>query len=207
MTIVSFDIFNSVIGDSTKASTMPMNRRSVPSLTPRALSQYEGMGEPGHSKSLPSCISTTGLRPSLVGAFWCLIFFFYGWLFLFLGRNTTSLLLNVTYSACDMIVYTPPEDNAYSMIHLNTYILVFWLIWKIYPSHVLKGAWLGILLLWNKAYYCAFVKVSTPSEGNAVMKALQEANMSTEVGLVVLDILALYTQTFKVSFSSHYGKN
>lgn len=40
---------------------------------------------------------------------------------------------------------------------------------------------------------------SSPSEGNAVMKALQEANMSTEVGLVVLDILALYTQTFKVS--------
>lgn len=103
MTIVSFDIFNSVIGDSTKASTMPMNRRSVPSLTPRALSQYEGMGEPGHSKSLPSCISTTGLRPSLVGAFWCLIFFFYGWLFLFLGRNTTSLLLNVTNCACNMI--------------------------------------------------------------------------------------------------------
>lgn len=48
--------------------------------------------------------------------------------------------------------------------------------------------------------------MSTPSEGNAVMKALQEANMSTEVGLVVLDILALYTQTFKVSLSSHYGK-
>lgn len=31
---------------------------------------------------------------------------------MFLGRNTTSLLLNVTYSACDMIVYTPPEGNA-----------------------------------------------------------------------------------------------
>lgn len=43
------------------------------------------------------------------------------------------------------------------------------------------------------------IVASTPSEGNAVMKALQEANMSTEVGLVVLDILALYTQTFKVS--------
>lgn len=64
-----FFLFYSVIGDSTKASTMPMNRRSVPSLTPRALSQYEGMGEPGHSKSLPSCTSTTDLRPSLGGAF------------------------------------------------------------------------------------------------------------------------------------------
>ncbi|XP_065925413.1 dedicator of cytokinesis protein 9 isoform X3 [Magallana gigas] len=87
----------SVIGDSTKASTMPMNRRSVPSLTPRALSQYEGMGEPGH--------------------------------------------------------------------------------------------------------------MSTPSEGNAVMKALQEANMSTEVGLVVLDILALYTQTFKRNLEHKDGDN
>ncbi|XP_078311759.1 dedicator of cytokinesis protein 9-like isoform X9 [Crassostrea virginica] len=87
----------SMIGDSTKASTMPMNRRSVPSLTPRALSQYDGMGEPGHT--------------------------------------------------------------------------------------------------------------STPSEGNAVMKALQEANMSTEVGLVVLDILALYTQTFKRILEHKDGDN
>nr|XP_022345904.1 dedicator of cytokinesis protein 9-like isoform X4 [Crassostrea virginica] len=87
----------SMIGDSTKASTMPMNRRSVPSLTPRALSQYDGMGEPGHT--------------------------------------------------------------------------------------------------------------SSPSEGNAVMKALQEANMSTEVGLVVLDILALYTQTFKRILEHKDGDN
>lgn len=57
-------------------------------------------------------------------------------------------------------------------------------------------------MLLKKAYYCHCVIVSTPSEGNAVMKALQEANMSTEVGLVVLDILALYTQTFKVSYLS-----
>ncbi|XP_061183678.1 dedicator of cytokinesis protein 9-like isoform X1 [Saccostrea echinata] len=87
----------SVIGDSTKASTMPMNRRSVPSLTPRSHSQYEGMGEPGHA--------------------------------------------------------------------------------------------------------------STPSEGNAVMKALQEANMSTEVGLVVLDVLTLYTQTFKRNLEHKDGDN
>ncbi|XP_048744096.2 dedicator of cytokinesis protein 9-like isoform X7 [Ostrea edulis] len=87
----------SVIGDSTKASTMPMSRRSVPSMTPRALSQYDGMGEPGH--------------------------------------------------------------------------------------------------------------MSTPSEANAVMKALQEANMSTEVGLVVLDILALYTHTFKRNLEHKDGDN
>ncbi|XP_078311755.1 dedicator of cytokinesis protein 9-like isoform X5 [Crassostrea virginica] len=102
----------SMIGDSTKASTMPMNRRSVPSLTPRALSQYDGMGEPGHNNIPP----VTGL------------------------------------SSCVCVA-------------------------------------------------------STPSEGNAVMKALQEANMSTEVGLVVLDILALYTQTFKRILEHKDGDN
>ena len=51
----------------------------------------------------------------------------------------------------------------------------------------------------NRPVISCVIVASTPSEGNAVMKALQEANMSTEVGLVVLDILALYTQTFKVS--------
>ena len=53
------------------------------------------------------------------------------------------------------------------------------------------------------------------SDADAMVKALQEANMATEVGLIVLDILFLYCNTFKVlwwysilfilSFHYHYA--
>ncbi|KAJ8310078.1 hypothetical protein KUTeg_011943 [Tegillarca granosa] len=51
------------------------------------------------------------------------------------------------------------------------------------------------------------VAVSSSSDGAGVMRALQEANMSTEVGLVVLDILCLYSSTFKKTLEHKDGDN
>ncbi|KAK3096056.1 hypothetical protein FSP39_022605 [Pinctada imbricata] len=47
----------------------------------------------------------------------------------------------------------------------------------------------------------------SPSEADAVIKALQEANMATEVGLVVLDLLSLYCTTFKRNLEHKDGDN
>ena len=45
------------------------------------------------------------------------------------------------------------------------------------------------------------------SEADALLKALQEANMSTEVGLIVLDILSLYCSFFKKNLEYKDGDN
>ncbi|KAL8624516.1 hypothetical protein ACOMHN_053059 [Nucella lapillus] len=47
----------------------------------------------------------------------------------------------------------------------------------------------------------------TASDADTIMKALQEANVSTEMGLVVLDILCLYCQTFKKDLEARGGDN
>ncbi|ESP01696.1 hypothetical protein LOTGIDRAFT_172449 [Lottia gigantea] len=47
----------------------------------------------------------------------------------------------------------------------------------------------------------------TNSDAEGVMRALQEANMATEVGLIVLDILALFSQTFKKELEAREGDN
>ncbi|XP_021377721.1 dedicator of cytokinesis protein 9-like isoform X3 [Mizuhopecten yessoensis] len=45
------------------------------------------------------------------------------------------------------------------------------------------------------------------SDGDAVMKALQEANMTTEIGLIFLDLLSTYCQTFKRNLEHKDGDN
>jgi len=40
--------------------------------------------------------------------------------------------------------------------------------------------------------------VTTSSEADGMMRALSEANMATETGLIVLDVLCVYTDKFKV---------
>ncbi|XP_076453954.1 dedicator of cytokinesis protein 9-like isoform X3 [Babylonia areolata] len=47
----------------------------------------------------------------------------------------------------------------------------------------------------------------TASDADAMLKALQEANVSTEMGLVVLDILCLYCQNFKKDLEQRGGDN
>ncbi|PVD19166.1 hypothetical protein C0Q70_21731 [Pomacea canaliculata] len=47
----------------------------------------------------------------------------------------------------------------------------------------------------------------TSSDADAMMRALQEANISTEMGLIVLDILCLYCQTFKKELEEQGGEN
>ncbi|XP_041349256.1 LOW QUALITY PROTEIN: dedicator of cytokinesis protein 9-like [Gigantopelta aegis] len=47
----------------------------------------------------------------------------------------------------------------------------------------------------------------TGSDADAMVRALQEANMSTEVGLTVLDILTQFCQTFKKELESRDGDN
>ncbi|RUS77352.1 hypothetical protein EGW08_014889 [Elysia chlorotica] len=47
----------------------------------------------------------------------------------------------------------------------------------------------------------------TPSDAMAMIRALQEANISTEVGLVVLDILSLFCTTFKKDLEARGGDN
>ncbi|VDH90049.1 Hypothetical predicted protein, partial [Mytilus galloprovincialis] len=48
---------------------------------------------------------------------------------------------------------------------------------------------------------------TSSSEADALVKALQEANMSTEVGLAVLDILSLYCNFFKKNLEYKDGDN
>ena len=43
-----------------------------------------------------------------------------------------------------------------------------------------------------------FISVTTSSEADAMIRALSEANMATEAGLIVLDVLSVYTDKFKV---------
>ncbi|XP_069104043.1 dedicator of cytokinesis protein 9-like [Argopecten irradians] len=45
------------------------------------------------------------------------------------------------------------------------------------------------------------------SDADAVMKALQEANMTTEIGLIFLDLLSTYCQTFKRNLEHKDGDN
>ncbi|XP_059143598.1 dedicator of cytokinesis protein 9-like isoform X5 [Physella acuta] len=47
----------------------------------------------------------------------------------------------------------------------------------------------------------------TASDGDAMIRALQEANISTEVGLIVLDILSLFCTTFKKDLEARGGDN
>jgi len=46
------------------------------------------------------------------------------------------------------------------------------------------------------------ISAPTSSDADGLIKALQEANMSTEIGLIFLDILSLYCTTFKVGHRS-----
>ncbi|XP_064615017.1 dedicator of cytokinesis protein 9-like [Liolophura sinensis] len=48
---------------------------------------------------------------------------------------------------------------------------------------------------------------STSSDAEAMMRALREANMATEIGMVVLDILSLYCSTFKQLLEAKDGDN
>jgi hypothetical protein len=43
--------------------------------------------------------------------------------------------------------------------------------------------------------------VTTSSEADALMRALSEANMATETGLIILDVLVVYTDKFKVTIT------
>ncbi len=43
------------------------------------------------------------------------------------------------------------------------------------------------------------VSVGTSSEADAVLRTMMEANLSSEVALIVLDTVSLFTQHFKVS--------
>ena len=102
-----FLILYSMIGDSTKASTMPMNRRSVPSLTPRALSQYDGMGEPGHSKSSPSTLCYIDAHwsrcPVLIRSY--VIYYVGNWglhLHVYLNTLYISILLFLLFHSCKL---------------------------------------------------------------------------------------------------------
>ncbi|KAL5004607.1 hypothetical protein ScPMuIL_018063, partial [Solemya velum] len=52
-----------------------------------------------------------------------------------------------------------------------------------------------------------FPTAHTQSDSDAMMRANQEANMATEVGLVVLDILSLYSHTFKKDLEQRNGDN
>ena len=45
---------------------------------------------------------------------------------------------------------------------------------------------------------CKYCSAPTASDGEATLRAIQEANMSTEMGSVALDILSLYCSNFKV---------
>lgn len=49
--------------------------------------------------------------------------------------------------------------------------------------------------------------VHSSSGATAILKALQEANMATEVGIIVLDILSLYCNTFKKQLEHKDGDN
>ena len=40
--------------------------------------------------------------------------------------------------------------------------------------------------------------VTTSSEADGMIRALSEANMATEAGMIVLDVLSVYTDKFKV---------
>ena len=43
------------------------------------------------------------------------------------------------------------------------------------------------------------VSVGTSSEADALLRTIMEANLSSEVALIVLDVVSLYTQHFKVN--------
>ncbi|KAK6167208.1 hypothetical protein SNE40_021299 [Patella caerulea] len=47
----------------------------------------------------------------------------------------------------------------------------------------------------------------TNSDAEGMMRILQEANMSTEVGIIVLDLLSLFSQTFKKDLEARDGDN
>ncbi|XP_070173876.1 dedicator of cytokinesis protein 9-like isoform X3 [Littorina saxatilis] len=47
----------------------------------------------------------------------------------------------------------------------------------------------------------------TQSDGDTMMRAIQEANVSTEMGLVVLDVLCQFCQTFKKELEERGGDN
>ncbi|XP_052785231.1 dedicator of cytokinesis protein 9-like isoform X7 [Mya arenaria] len=50
-------------------------------------------------------------------------------------------------------------------------------------------------------------EVTTSSEADGLSRARSEANMSTEMGLIVLDVLGVYTDKFKTDLSSRDGDN
>ena len=45
------------------------------------------------------------------------------------------------------------------------------------------------------------VLVGTSSEADALLRTIMEANLSSEVALIVLDVVSLYTQHFKVNLA------
>ena len=42
------------------------------------------------------------------------------------------------------------------------------------------------------------ISVGTSSEADAMFRTIMEANLSSEVALIVLDVVSLFTQNFKV---------
>ena len=46
--------------------------------------------------------------------------------------------------------------------------------------------------------------MTTSSEADAMVRALSEANMATEAGMIVLDVLSVYTDKFKVGISRKF---
>ena len=50
----------------------------------------------------------------------------------------------------------------------------------------------------NNVYCC--VLAASQSEADAMLQAMMEANLSSEVAIGVLDIITLYTVHFKVSY-------
>ncbi|XP_053403969.1 dedicator of cytokinesis protein 9-like isoform X5 [Mercenaria mercenaria] len=53
----------------------------------------------------------------------------------------------------------------------------------------------------------AMFHMTTSSEADAMMRALSEANMATETGLIVLDVLVVYTEKFKSELAHRDGDN
>ncbi|XP_060575600.1 dedicator of cytokinesis protein 9-like [Ruditapes philippinarum] len=53
----------------------------------------------------------------------------------------------------------------------------------------------------------AVFHMTTSSEADALMRALSEANMATETGLIILDVLVVYTDKFKNELAHRDGDN
>ncbi|XP_052217568.1 dedicator of cytokinesis protein 9-like isoform X3 [Dreissena polymorpha] len=50
-------------------------------------------------------------------------------------------------------------------------------------------------------------EVTTSSEADGMMRAMSEANLATETGMIILDVLAVYTEKFRADLESRNGEN